>query len=143
MAEDLNGIFSGETVLIADDDEFFRELLKGLLLFTGLDVVSEVSTGQEALIEFLAYHPKILFLDINMPGINGLDVLSEIRSISPSTIIFVISGETTRENMLKAISGKVNAIIAKPFTFSRVIEEIKKALEQPGGWRKLPRFAAG
>lgn len=142
MTEDLNGIFSGETVLIADDDEFFRELLSSLLVFSGLSIVSEVATGQEALVEFLAHKPMLVFLDINMPGINGLDVLKQIRSVSPSTFIFVVSGETTKENMLKAIFENADAIIAKPFTFSRVIHEIRKALEQPKGWRRTQRFSA-
>lgn len=141
MTEELCGVFNGETALIADDDEFFRELLEALLTFAGIEVVAKEPSGDKALLEFLKHQPQMVFLDINMPGVNGLDALSQIKSISPSTLVFVISGETTRENLLKAISDKADAIIAKPFNFAQVIEKVQAAVESPGGFRRIPSFA--
>ena len=130
MAHAVDSTVADQTVLIAEDDEIVRGLLRALLRVAGLNVVAEASNGERALAAYRAHRPQIVCLDIDMPGVNGLDVLSQIRSVSAETIVLMISAETTSENTRKAIADKADGIIAKPFNTARVMSEIHRALRQ-------------
>lgn len=130
MAHAVDSTVADQTVLIAEDDEIVRGLLRALLRVAGLNVVAEASNGERALAAYRAHRPQIVCLDIDMPGVNGLDVLSQIRSVSAETIVLMISAETTSENTRKAIADKADGIIAKPFNTARVMSETHRALRQ-------------
>ena len=130
MAPELHRPFAGETVLIVDDDEIVRGLLRALLRVAGLDVVAETASGERALAAFRTHRPQIVCLDIDMPDMNGLEVLSRIRAMSAETIVLMVTAETTEENMRQAIADKANGIIAKPFNTARVMEAIRRALQR-------------
>lgn len=130
MAHPPETTLAGQTVLIADDDEIVRGLLRALLRVAGLDVVAEAGNGERALAAYKAHRPQIVCLDIDMPGMNGLEVLSQIRGMSAETIVIVISAETTSENMRKAVADGADGVIAKPFNTARVIAEIQRTLRQ-------------
>jgi len=130
MAHAVDPIVAGQSVLIADDDEIVRGLLRALLRVAGLNVVAEAANGERALAAYRTHRPQIVCLDIDMPGMDGLEVLSQIRSMSAETIVLMISAETTSENTRKAIADKADGIIAKPFNTARVMSEIHRALQQ-------------
>ena len=119
----------GRTVIIADDDEIVRGLLRALLRVAGMDVVAETANGERTVAAYTKYHPDIVCLDINMPGTDGLEVLAQIRAMSSEAIILIISADTTRENMRKAIDGKADGVIVKPFNTGRVTSELERILK--------------
>lgn len=121
---------SGRTAIIADDDEIVRGLLRALLRVAGLDVVAETANGERTVAAYTKYRPDIVCLDIDMPGTGGLEVLAQIRAMSAETIILIISAETTQENMRKAIEGKADGVIAKPFNTARVAGALERILKQ-------------
>ncbi len=130
MAEQKIANLAGRTAIVADDDEIVRGLLRALLRVAGLEVLAEANSGERTLAAYRKYRPQIVCLDIHMPGMNGLEVLSEIRKMSAETIILIVSAATTEENTRKAIDEKADGIIAKPFNTSRVTSEIERALRQ-------------
>lgn len=139
MEEQKIAILAGRTAIIADDDEIVRGLLRALLRVAGLEVLAEANSGERTLAAYRKHRPQIVCLDIHMPGMNGLDVLSEIRKMSAETIILIVSAATTEENTRKAIDEKADGIIAKPFNMSRVTSEIERALRQRAA-TSLPTF---
>ena len=124
-------------VIVADDDEIVRGLLRTLLRIAGYQVVAETSNGERTLEAYNRYHPDIVCLDIDMPGISGLEVLTRIRALSTTTIIIVISAETTLENTQRALTEKADGFIAKPFNMARVLGEIERILRERRGAQSI------
>ena len=118
------------TVMLADDDDVTRGLLRSLLRVSGLRVVAESANGERALADYKRLRPDIVCLDIDMPGVDGLTVLGEIRALSADAIIIMISGETSEGNTRKAIEAKADGVIAKPFTTAGVTGAIGRALQR-------------
>lgn len=92
-----------ESILIADDHPLTREALASLLAQHGFDVVGQASDGQEAIAEARRLRPKLVLLDLTMPGMDGLTALPYIREASPETEVVVLTASGTDENLLEAI----------------------------------------
>jgi DNA-binding NtrC family response regulator len=100
-------------VLVVDDDAAIRDSLRRVLEHAG-HVVSEAESGDRAL-EMLEEKPvDAVLLDINMPGIDGLDALERIREMAPDTGVIVVSGEATIANAIKAGQRGAYDFIVKP-----------------------------
>lgn len=115
-------------IVIADDDEILRYLLKKLLLQNGFKVVGEAVNGAEARKMCDRYQPDALMLDINMPKVDGFEALKQIRTEHPSMKVFMISSDATMKNVQEAGKYRVDGFIVKPFTASKVIEALNKSL---------------
>ncbi|WP_298756708.1 LytTR family DNA-binding domain-containing protein [uncultured Psychroserpens sp.] len=117
------------STLIADDEPHARRYLKGLLEKDGaVGVVYECKNGNEVL-KFLKHHePDIIFLDINMPGLTGIDVAAKLKSTS-SLIIFSTAYD---QYALKAFELKAFDYLLKPFDehrFNDVLQSAKRNIE--------------
>jgi CheY-like chemotaxis protein len=103
-------------ILIADDDPGVRELLARMLVAADPTYVVETATnGIEALAAVFWRRPRLVLLDITMPGMNGLDVLRQIRTFDPSLPVVLISGLVSEEAMADAVKNGVLAVVPKPF----------------------------
>ena len=131
------------TVLLAEDDEITLAFLKTIVQSTGLRIVAQCQDGTQALREFQRLKPDITCLDINMPGLNGLQVLTEIRRANPQAIVFLVSAFATADNVREAIQLKPNGIIVKPFVKARIVAEIQRALAQKQGATAATAAASG
>ena len=90
--------------LIADDELIIRKGLKSLIQKdTDLDVIAEAEDGEKALELIKERDFDLIFVDINMPFINGLVLIEKIKELSPSTYIIIISGFNEFEYAQKAI----------------------------------------
>jgi len=92
-----------ESILIADDHPLTREALASLLAQHGFEVVGQASDGQEAIAEAGRLRPKLVLLDLTMPGMDGLTALPYIREASPESEVVVLTASGTDENLLEAI----------------------------------------
>ncbi len=112
-------------VLIADDDDSIREILK--IMLKDFEVV-EASDGDEAVEMYKKFKPDIVLIDILMPGTNGVSATKKILEMDPNAIILGISAfaQSKGEDLLKA---GAREIIRKPFTRKRLKETIEKHLE--------------
>lgn len=102
------------TAVIVDDNGAIRLLLKGLLIELGLDVVAQVANGEEAIRAAATHHPTVLFLDVDMPVLSGLEALPRILESSPGTAVVMVTGDTSRSIVEKAAGLGARGYIVKP-----------------------------
>ncbi len=117
-------------VLVIDDDELARTLLKRMLVEEGHEV-EEAYDGAEGLRLFGKNPPDLVLTDINMPGLDGHDVIEAIQMLHPDVPIIAISGggpDTKEELLLKASALGADQIIMKPFEFPQLVSAVERAL---------------
>ena len=79
------------SAVVCDDDLMSRQVLRGLLSDAGFDVVGEVDMAVAALDLVSVTRPDVLVLDVNMPGLSGVDIVNDVMERSPDTAIIVVS----------------------------------------------------
>lgn len=113
------------SIMISDDHALIREGLKQLLEFDGdISVIEEAANGEECIDKVVRYNPDVLLLDINMPKMNGIEVLENIRDRGLNQKVIILTVHNEVEYMLKAMDLGVNGYILKD-SCSR---EIKQAI---------------
>ncbi|MFI5046420.1 MAG: response regulator transcription factor [Acidimicrobiia bacterium] len=79
-------------VLIVDDQAPFRRAARAVVTATaGFEVVGEAETGEEAVDLAASLHPGLVLMDINLPGINGIEATRRITSAEPTTVVMLLS----------------------------------------------------
>jgi chemotaxis protein CheX len=116
-------------ILVVDDSHDVRHLLSEKLLASG-HVVVACETASEALKELEANVFDLSIMDIQLPDMSGLEVISKLLSIplNSKLPVIVISGLTSRENIVKALNLGVHSFLAKPFSFNVLSEKIENIL---------------
>ncbi|RKY04609.1 MAG: sigma-54-dependent Fis family transcriptional regulator, partial [Planctomycetota bacterium] len=121
-------------ILLADDEATFRETLSKVLREEDMDVTA-VSNGTEA-IEAIRKKPyDVAILDIQMPGEDGIKVLTETMKIRPSTRVIMITAYGTVEMAVEAIKLGAGEYVMKPVMFDDIIMKIRQQLQ----YRRLTR----
>ena len=121
----------GRTILIADDDPHIRQLLAFALRKAGLDVV-ESGDGETTLASVAAQAPDLLILDINMPGMDGLEVCRRIRATSNLPILFLSSRDDELDRVLGMELGADDYVV-KPFSPREVVARVAAILRRSEG----------
>lgn len=121
-------IIKGMTVVIADDDDVTRGLLRGLLRSIGMQVLDEARDGVQALSSFQKHKPEILCLDIDMPELDGIAVLGKVRELNNDVIVLMISAATTAGNVQQVMGARADGFIAKPFSTAKITREVERAV---------------
>ena len=112
-------------ILIADDSQFMRHILKDMLNAAGYMDTVECADGNECLARFNAEKPDLVLLDIIMPDLDGIEVL---KKIGKSAKVVVISAVGQEKMIDQAKSLGALDYIVKPFDNVKVIEVVKKIL---------------
>lgn len=121
-------------VLIVDDDRFVRMALSEALRTWEYEIV-EADTVKSAKRVFTDEEPDIVLLDIDLPDGSGLDVLNEIKELSPETIAVMITGNVDVGNSVAALRGGAHDFIGKPVR----LEELRVTLRNASETRTLRR----
>jgi len=101
-------------VLLADDHKMMRAGLHKLILdIEGFEVVGEANDGHHALQLIEKLHPQIALLDIQMPGLNGLEVLARVRHSFPDTRVLILSMYAAEEYVLQAMRAGAHGYLVK------------------------------
>jgi len=114
------------TAIIADDVKEMRKLLASTLSALNIKIIDEVDNGRDALNLIILNKPHLCFLDIDMPQMNGLEVLDEIRIQSIDVYPVIISGHSTADNVKNAITLGAKGFVVKPYTLNKVKQITEK-----------------
>ncbi len=117
-------------VLIIDDDLIIlSELSKALCKFCDFHgEIKTVDNGKDAIEEVSHCFYNICFIDINLPDLNGLDVMRNINEISPETNIVIMTASLITDHMKKTIEENASLFIDKPFDLSQIKAFMKQIL---------------
>jgi two-component system, chemotaxis family, chemotaxis protein CheY len=107
-------------VLIVDDVAVARDLMRAMLRSLGVKQIFDASNGIDAIALFRREHPDIVFLDIRMPGMDGLQALGEMLAENPAAFIVIDSAESTAKNVRAALELGAKGFIVKPFNMQKV-----------------------
>jgi len=125
-----------DKILIVDDDADLRSELRSVL--EEYEVI-EAPDGQSALnILKRANEIGLVILDVMMPGINGLDVLTEIKKTSPNLKTVILTGHSSKDIAIEALKSRADDYIEKPLFVDRIKETVEKFLEKGVGPGSLP-----
>jgi YesN/AraC family two-component response regulator len=114
------------TILIIDDEKPTLQMLSLFLEASGFRVLT-AENEQQGLTVFKREHPQIVLTDIKMPGKDGLDVLRQIKSISPATEVIVITGHGDRDLKEHAMALEASAFFNKPLDTDALDEALQAA----------------
>ena len=112
-------------IMITDDHSMIREGLKNLLELEGdIEVIAEAEDGEDCLNKLLTVKPDVLLLDINMPKLNGLEVLKKLKERKSKVKVLVLTVHNETEYLMKAVEIGINGYVLKESESS----ELKKAI---------------
>lgn len=117
-----------KTILIVEDEAGPRESLR--MILKPFYRIYAAPDGEEALRIVQTQDIDLVTLDLNMPGLAGIDVLREIKKRKPEMEVVIITAMATMPNAQKAIQYGASDFLSKPFHVSEVITVIKKSLER-------------
>jgi DNA-binding NarL/FixJ family response regulator len=114
-----------DSVLIVDDHPLTREALGALLNQHGFSVVGQAADGEEAIGAAGRLQPRLVLLDLSMPGLSGLEALPRLREAAPRCEVVVLTASGTEENLLAAIRGGAAGYLLKSEPPGRIAEFLR------------------
>jgi CheY-like chemotaxis protein len=122
------------SVLIVDDEPFQRRILREVLRSLGFLKMHEADSGQLAIAEMKKERFDLILSDVQMPGMNGLELLRQLRTgqtrLARDTRFIIITSFSNTEVIGTAMALDVNGFLAKPIRIGVVIEKVDRALQE-------------
>ncbi len=119
-------------ILIVDDSEFMRMRCKTIIEEQGHEVF-EASNGIKALKMFQDLKPDMVFMDITMPGMDGIKCVKQIRTLDPEAIIVMVSSKGHHKLVVDAMTAGAKDFIVKPFEPHEILNPLNKLLALKSG----------
>jgi two-component system nitrogen regulation response regulator NtrX len=116
-------------ILVIDDEAEIRRSVRMILEYEGYDVI-EASSGPEGVALADKESPDLIFLDVKMPGMDGLEALQRIKAANDAIPVVIISGHGTVSTAVEATKAGAFDFIEKPLSSERVLVTIRNALDQ-------------
>lgn len=129
------------SILIVDDEPQIRRVLRTTASSHGYSVV-EARSGEEALEQIRAERPSLILLDVNLPGISGLDTCREIRRTDDVPIIMLTVRNSERDKV-QALDAGADDYVVKPFGAEELLARVRAALRRASPGESMPPFASG
>lgn len=123
--------FADVRVIVVDDNDTTRAMLRAIMRAEGIEVAGEAKDGISGLVMIRKLQPNLVCLDVMMPEVGGIEILAQIKAEMPNTRVLMITGSTDRETVQAAVQGGANGYLVKPFNGAKVIAAVEKAL----GWK--------
>ena len=114
-------------VILVDDHDLFRTGLRNLLADQGVDVVGEAQTGAEALGLVRDLAPDVVVMDLNMPGMNGVEATRQINVLAPLTRVLVLTISDQDADVLDAILAGASGYLLKDSSIQDLLQGIRSA----------------
>jgi two-component system, NtrC family, nitrogen regulation response regulator NtrX len=116
-------------ILVVDDEEGIRGALGQLLEYEGYDVRT-ASSGADGIAEYTRWRPHLVFLDVKMAGMDGLEALKKIRDLDPTATVVIISGHANIRTAIEATQLGAFDVLEKPLDTDRILVLLRNALSQ-------------
>jgi two-component system nitrogen regulation response regulator NtrX len=123
-------------LLVVDDEKGIRDALVQLFEYEGHQV-SAAEDGITAIDLAAKTHPDVIFLDVKMPGLDGLDALARIKEADPAALVVMISGHGTIDTAVEATRKGAYDFLEKPLDSDRLMVTLRRALELKGLTRSM------
>jgi len=120
------------TILVTDDDSGSRETLAGLLADRGFTTL-QAASGEEAIEIVRVEMIHLIFTDMNMPRMTGLEALQQVRLFNELLPAILVTADVTRELMKQALQAQVYSVIPKPVNKNLVLHTMLRALQKMYG----------
>jgi two-component system nitrogen regulation response regulator NtrX len=117
--------------LVIDDEQGIRAALGQLLEYEGYDVHT-IANAADGIAEYQKWRPHLVFLDVKMAGMDGMEALKKIRELDPSATVVMISGHATIRNAVEATQLGAYEILEKPLDTDRILVMLRNALSHLG-----------
>jgi DNA-binding NtrC family response regulator len=119
----------GTSILVVDDDPNIRKVLQWILEKEGY-MVEAVENGKQALKVSEKLTFDVALIDINLPDIKGIELLSKLKALCPDMIRIIVTGFPSLDNAVKSVNEGAEAYVLKPFNAEELLKLIKKHLEE-------------
>lgn len=113
-------------ILVCDDANLTRRTLKNILESNDYQVVGEAVNGKDAVKKYKELMPDVVFMDIVMPEMDGIEAVRQIMSIDSNAIIIMCSSLAQEKKVVTAVKAGARDFIVKPFTPDRVLEAMRR-----------------
>lgn len=121
---------TGHRILVIEDQEDLAALYQATLGKAGYRITNAY-TGEEGVAEFAANGADAILLDMTLPEMHGLHALREIRGMSPTVPVLIVTGETSGETRAQCESLGVRGYLAKPVDYRQLLDAVAGILAQP------------
>ncbi len=118
-------------ILLIEDQVELCEILKDTLSLYGFDVTYALN-GDDGYNEFISLDPKLIIIDIMMPGSDGFSAVKKIRLVNKDVPIIMLTAKPLTEDLVKAFDLGCNDFVRKPFAMEELIARIKSFAKVPG-----------
>jgi two-component system, OmpR family, KDP operon response regulator KdpE len=116
-------------VLVVDDEPALRRVFRTSLAASGF-LIKEARSGEEA-VDILPQHPfDLVLLDINMPGIGGVETCREIRALAPKIGILMVTVRDAEQDMVRALEAGADDYVTKPVRFRELVARMRAVLRR-------------
>jgi two-component system chemotaxis response regulator CheY len=114
------------TIVIADDNDMMRSILRGMLRGEEYDVIGEARNGQAAVETSGRLKPDVVCMDVMMPEKNGIEALREIKAAQPEVEVIMVTSNSDPDTVQESIQNGASGFIIKPFNAARVLDTLTK-----------------
>lgn len=129
---------SSANILVVDDEPQIRRVLRSTLSFRGY-AITEASSGEEAIDLARKSKPDLILLDVNLPGMSGIETCREIRSWSAVPIIILTVRNAERDKVV-ALDAGADDYVTKPFGIEELLARVRASLRRNSAAETMPAF---
>jgi two-component system KDP operon response regulator KdpE len=126
------------SILVVDDEPQIRRVLRSALSFRGY-VITEASSGEEATELVRKIKPDLILLDVNLPGMSGIETCRELRQLSAAPIIMLTVRNAERDKVV-ALDAGADDYVTKPFGIEELLARVRASLRRHSSAEAIPPF---
>lgn len=115
-----------DKVLVVDDAQFMRMMLRDILQDAGFKGVIEAKSGGEAIIQTKVERPAVVILDVTMPDMDGIEALKKIKNFNPDIKVIMCSSMGQEDMVEECFNEGADDFIMKPFKPERIIQAVSQ-----------------
>ena len=117
-------------VVIVDDSDFSRSIIRKMLVEEGIEIVGEANNAESALQVIKNKSPNVVITDIVMPEISGIELTEKINNTFENIAVIVVSSLSQEHIVLEAIGAGASDFISKPIQKQQLIDSLEKVISQ-------------